>query len=241
MCSTLKPFWKDVVAQKRAIRDSAVKKYLPKSDSPSLALTANEILPYTDEKVKQITATSELSVLQKRLGDGTWTAEQVTSAYIQRAAAVHEATNCFTEVLFDEALESARRLDEYFRKNGHVIGPFHGIPITVKDQFDIKGVDTTLGYVGRAGSPAVEEAAVVKIFREQGAVFLGKTNLPQSIMVRARNSRSSPLMYAFESYLHSGVKRKILCGDLPLILAMQLLPREVLREARVPCSQLLVQ
>lgn len=171
MGSTSKPFWKDVVAQKRAIRDSAIKKYLPKSDLPSLALSANEIIPYTDEEVKRITAISELSVLQERLGHGTWTAEQVTLAYIRRAATVHEATNCFTEVLFDEALESAQQLDEYYKTNGHVIGPFHGIPITVKDQFDIKGVDTTLGYIGRAGSPGIKNAAIVKILREKARCF----------------------------------------------------------------------
>jgi Asp-tRNA(Asn)/Glu-tRNA(Gln) amidotransferase A subunit family amidase len=133
--------------------------------------------------VRNITAIDELSVLQERIRTGEWSAVAVTLAYVQRAAIVHEATNCFTEVLFDEALEHAQELDEYYKKNGRIIGPFHGIPITVKDQFDVEGVDTTLGYVGRAGNPATEDAAIVQILRAQGAVVLGKTNLPQSIMV----------------------------------------------------------
>jgi Asp-tRNA(Asn)/Glu-tRNA(Gln) amidotransferase A subunit family amidase len=53
----------------------------------------------------------------------------------------------------------------------------------VKDQFDVKGVDTTLGYVGRAFAPASEDAAVLQIMTKLGAVVIGKTNLPQSIMV----------------------------------------------------------
>ena len=57
------------------------------------------------------------------------------------------------------------------------------MPVTLKDQFDVRGVDSTLGYVVRASSPAQEDAAVVQILKDLGAVILAKTNLPQSIMV----------------------------------------------------------
>lgn len=63
------------------------------------------------------------------------------------------------------------------------IGPLHGVPMTLKDQFDVKGHDTTLGYVGRAFHPAEEDAVVVAMMKEMGAIFIAKTNLPQSIMV----------------------------------------------------------
>lgn len=61
--------------------------------------------------------------------------------------------------------------------------PFHGIPMTLKDQFNIKGLDSTLGYVGRSFAPASDDAAVVKMLRSLGAIILAKSNLPQSIMV----------------------------------------------------------
>ena len=57
--------------------------------------------------------------------------------------------------------------------------------MTVKDQFNIKGYDSTLGYVGRSFNPATEDADIVKILKDAGAVFIAKTNLPQSIMVRS--------------------------------------------------------
>lgn len=53
---------------------------------------------------------------------------------------------------------------------------------TLKDQFNVKGYDTTLGYVGRAFAPAKQDATVVKMLRALGAVVVAKTNLPQSIM-----------------------------------------------------------
>ena len=87
-----------------------------------------------------------------------------------------------TEVLFSDALDQARALDDHFKATGELIGPFHGVPVTLKDQFNVKGYDTTLGYCGRAFNPAENDAQVVEVLKKLGAVILAKTNLPQSIM-----------------------------------------------------------
>ncbi|OAA60276.1 Amidase [Niveomyces insectorum RCEF 264] len=54
--------------------------------------------------------------------------------------------------------------------------------MTLKDQFNVKGYDSTIGYVGRAGKPMADNAALVKMLEALGAVIMAKTNLPQSIM-----------------------------------------------------------
>jgi amidase len=56
--------------------------------------------------------------------------------------------------------------------------------MTLKDQFDVKGYDSTLGYVGRAFKPAVQDCVLVSMLKQMGAVIIAKSNLPQSIMVR---------------------------------------------------------
>lgn len=86
-------------------------------------------------------------------------------------------------MVFEDALTQARALDRAFQETGHLKGPLHGVPVTLKDQFNIKGVDTTLGYVGRSFAPATEDAVLVQMLRNMGAIILAKTNLPQSIMV----------------------------------------------------------
>lgn len=91
--------------------------------------------------------------------------------------------------MFEDALEQARQLDHTFQRTGQVKGPLHGIPVTVKDQFNVKGVDTTLGYVGRSFAPATEDAVLVQMLKDMGAIVLAKTNLPQSIMVCIRLAR----------------------------------------------------
>ncbi|KAI7775602.1 hypothetical protein LA080_006565 [Diaporthe eres] len=87
-----------------------------------------------------------------------------------------------TEVCFKDALEAAKNLDQYLAENHEPIGPLHGMVTTLKDQFNVQGYDTTLGYVGRAFAPAKEDATVVKMLKSLGAVVVAKTNLPQSIM-----------------------------------------------------------
>lgn len=88
-----------------------------------------------------------------------------------------------TEIFFDEALQQSTRLDEHYQSHGKLIGPLHGVPVTLKDQFDVKGADSTIGYVSRALQPAKEDAALVEILKDLGAIIVAKTNLPQSIMV----------------------------------------------------------
>jgi Asp-tRNA(Asn)/Glu-tRNA(Gln) amidotransferase A subunit family amidase len=81
--------------------------------------------------------------------------------------------------------------------------------MSLKDQFDIKGLDSTLGYVGHAFAPATSNAVIVDVLKSLGAVVIAKTNLPQSIMVRPRilYSQHQPLTF------YSGAKPRILSGD----------------------------
>lgn len=88
-----------------------------------------------------------------------------------------------TEILFDDALARARELDRFFQQHGRLVGPLHGVPMTLKDQFDVQGYDSTLGYVGRAFRPAKRDCVLVSILKQMGAVLIAKSNLPQSIMV----------------------------------------------------------
>ena len=55
--------------------------------------------------------------------------------------------NCLHEIMFDQAIERAKELDDSFKHNS-TCGPLHGLPVSLKDQFHVKGVDTTMGYIG---------------------------------------------------------------------------------------------
>lgn len=98
---------------------------------------------------------------------------------------VPSQTNCLTETLYDFALERARFLDDFLEREKKPFGPLHGLPVSLKDSFFIKGVDTSIGYVSfLEHGPAKRNAPLVDILLNLGAVIYVKTNIPQTLMVR---------------------------------------------------------
>lgn len=59
---------------------------------------------------------------------------------------------CLLEIFFDQALDRAKELDDYQEANGTTTGPLHGLPVSLKDQFNVKGVETCMAYVGWIGT-----------------------------------------------------------------------------------------
>lgn len=112
---------------------------------------------------------------------GKWTASQVLEAFIARAVLAHAKTNCLTEVFFDSARQRAKELDEHFAANKELKGPLHGVPVSIKEQFEIRGVDTSVGFSQWANEPAESNADIVEQLLAAGAVLYVKTNIPQTM------------------------------------------------------------
>ncbi|EFQ25711.1 amidase [Colletotrichum graminicola M1.001] len=136
--------WTEVAAAKRAARDAQLGKYeLTDGVSSSATLGADEV---------------DIETLMDLLRSGQVSAEELIRAYIERACKAQSKTNCLTETCFDDAIERARELDGFRQTHGRMIGPLHGVPISVKDQVNVKGLASTLGYVSNAFTPAKEDA-----------------------------------------------------------------------------------
>ena len=101
----------------------------------------------------------------------------VTRDVLDRIAAVEPRLNAFITVMSDEALAAARHAEDEIGA-GRWRGPMHGVPVSVKDIFDVAGVRTTAASRVLADvEPSSEDAAVVERLRTAGAVLIGKTNL----------------------------------------------------------------
>jgi len=102
--------------------------------------------------------------------------EDVTLGYIERAKRL-KRLNAYITLDENGSLTAARQLDTEIA-DGNVRGPLHGIPIAVKDQFDVRGLPTTLGgNITRA--IAERDATAVSRLRAAGAIILGKLNLSE--------------------------------------------------------------
>lgn len=138
----------------------------------------------------EITETDAVHIVEKT-STGQWSAEEVIMAFCHRASLAHQLTSCLHETFFDAAVEDAKKLDEYHAQHKAPIGPLHGLPVSLKDQFHVRGVETTMGYVGwigtfmgkkGTGQERVYESEMVKELRALGAVLYCKTSVPHSLM-----------------------------------------------------------
>ncbi|GAA5904101.1 hypothetical protein JCM5296_000334 [Sporobolomyces johnsonii] len=134
-------------------------------------------------KELEITELDEVEELASRLAKGAYKAVEVITAFCKRAAVAQQLTNCLTELFFDHALERAKELDEILKATGKPVGPLHGVPISLKDQFDIAGTELTMGYVSYLGRISERDSALVRLLLDAGAIIHVRTNVPQTLMI----------------------------------------------------------
>jgi aspartyl-tRNA(Asn)/glutamyl-tRNA(Gln) amidotransferase subunit A len=101
---------------------------------------------------------------------------EVTRAVLDQITAVNDRLRSFVLVLEGRALEEAQDSERRYRA-GTPRGPLDGVPISVKDLFDVAGLPTTAASRILAGSVARADSAVMERLRAAGVVMLGKTNL----------------------------------------------------------------
>ncbi|KDR76938.1 hypothetical protein GALMADRAFT_225095 [Galerina marginata CBS 339.88] len=177
--------WKELVSEKKERQAATIPKEWILTNLPP-----KETLNVIDfpEKCGLLTAkdveitNTEVGVLLEKLAKGTWSAVEVTTAFSKRAIIAHQVVNCLTEIFIDRALKRAAELDEHLKTTGKVVGPLHGLPISVKDQVSIKGMESTIGYVSWIGQYAVKNSVLADVLESCGAVLYVKTNVPQTLM-----------------------------------------------------------
>ncbi|KAB8261414.1 amidase signature domain-containing protein [Aspergillus pseudonomiae] len=127
--------------------------------------------------------TEEYTVLEllAALASGSLSSVEVTTAYCKRAAIAQQLVACLTETMFAEAYERAQYLDQ-LRSQGQVVGPLHGLPVSIKDSFHYKGTEATIGMVSFLGEVSTGNSPLVEILLKLGAVIYVKTNVPQTMM-----------------------------------------------------------
>lgn len=118
------------------------------------------------------------TALAHAIRDKQVSSQEVVAAFLKRIEAVNPQLNAIVQLTADEALAQARQADAALARK-EITGPLHGVPMTIKDQFDTVGVISTAGTKGRAAFVPQQDATAVARLRAAGAIMLGKTNLPE--------------------------------------------------------------
>jgi fatty acid amide hydrolase len=109
---------------------------------------------------------------------GEISSAEAVSAHIARIEAVDGMLNAVVVRRFDESLAEARAADER-RARGETLGALHGVPVTIKECFDVIGTPSTFGLTTRANDRATADDRYVARWRAAGAVVIAKTNVSQ--------------------------------------------------------------
>jgi aspartyl-tRNA(Asn)/glutamyl-tRNA(Gln) amidotransferase subunit A len=100
---------------------------------------------------------------------------ELVRLYLERIGRLDDRLRAYITVGRDEALQAARQAEAAVLAGG-ALGPLHGVPFAVKDQFDTRGLPTTMGSRVLAGLPAESDATAVARLRAAGGVLPGKLN-----------------------------------------------------------------
>jgi fatty acid amide hydrolase len=130
-------------------------------------------------KLHQLDATALLAALAK----GETSSVEIVSALIERRRAVGDKVGAIVLPLDDSARKAAEAADAA-RRRGDPIGPLHGLPMTIKDNFEVIGTPATLGVTNRRSHHSQKDAVTVAALKAAGSIVLGKTNVPQLLLVQ---------------------------------------------------------
>jgi len=123
--------------------------------------------------------TATLARLAADLAGGRTTSEELVDDCLARIAdPAGEGDRVCLQVDADGARAAARAIDAR-RSGGYPLSPFAGIPVTVKDLFDVRGQVTRAGSRALDGPPAERDATAVARWREAGLVIVARTNMTE--------------------------------------------------------------
>jgi amidase len=128
--------------------------------------------------VTDLTVDSTARAQAAAVRDGEVSARELLELHLARIAERNPELNAIVSLDEDRARAAAAAADEAY-VNGAFVGPLHGLPFAVKDTHALRGWRTTYGSPIHADSVADHDDLLVERIREAGAVFVGKTNVPE--------------------------------------------------------------
>ncbi len=117
--------------------------------------------------------------LARAIRNGRLSSREATERHLERIEKLNGSVNALVVIDHEGAMKTARAADRARAKKGSKLGPLHGVPITIKEAFDVAGLHTTSSHPPLKDNIAKSDASLVARLRAAGAVILGKTNVPE--------------------------------------------------------------
>jgi len=139
--------WQEIRDAKKAEQASRIptewklaSKDFPPEGAIDLRPVANNSGILSTRELKITGEEYDATSLAAAIAEGTYSAEEVATAFCKRAAIGHQLCNNLTEIMFQNAIEDAKKLDAHFKETGKPIGSLHGLPMTFKASNSIEKI-----------------------------------------------------------------------------------------------------
>lgn len=144
--------------------------------SPRAGLTAQDVPTAVSFDVVEAT----IADIHRAFRAGTLTTRQLVALYLRRIEAYDKQGPHINAIIVinPDALRRAEQLDRAFAESG-MVGPLHGVPVIVKDNYDTHDMPTTAGSLSLSGSIPPDDAFQVRRLREAGAIVIAKSNMAE--------------------------------------------------------------
>jgi Asp-tRNA(Asn)/Glu-tRNA(Gln) amidotransferase A subunit family amidase len=144
--------------------------------TPSLTRAQNSLADQSDFDVVEAT----IAEVHAAMNAGALTARALVRLYLDRIETYDKKGPAINAIITinPNALARASELDSIFAESG-MVGPLHGIPVIVKDNYDTHDLPTTAGSLSLAGSIPPDDATQVKRIRDAGGIVLAKSNMAE--------------------------------------------------------------
>ena len=163
-----------------AMRSRRTSRCMTPFRGPRLALLAILTASLASCERSFVVEETTIAEVQQAMAEGRLTAVELVQAYLDRIAAYDKAGPYLNSLIHVNAaaLDRARQLDSIYAVRGPV-GPLHGVPFIVKDNYDTYDLPTTNGILALKHSVPPDDAFQVSKIREAGAIILAKSNLAE--------------------------------------------------------------
>ncbi|OQV00659.1 hypothetical protein CLAIMM_06126 [Cladophialophora immunda] len=178
--------WVEKAKSARDYRDETLSKVDPPLEPlPDPLPLSSQDLPkkYLTPREYELTQNYDAVELLEMLRSKKLTSEELTRAFLRRAALAQYAVNCVTELMWDEAIERAKYLDSL----PEPVGPLHGLPISVKEHHGMNGKTNHASYVAWIGQPCAPNPLNDYLY-DAGCVYYVRTTGPQTLMALECNN-----------------------------------------------------
>ncbi|MGI9384194.1 MAG: amidase [Methyloligellaceae bacterium] len=156
----------------------------------------------------------------RRIAEGEITSEALVTACLERIAQTEETVGAWAHLDAELALAQARQADQW-RRQGHMVGPLHGVPVGIKDIIDTADLPTENGTAIHAGRQPGDDAAAVQALRDAGAVTMGKTVTTELAVFHPGKTRNPHNPEHTPGGSSSGSAAAVASGMVPLAVGSQ--------------------